>query len=758
MSWTQRRLINSLYLCLLLSVACLGYAEIGQKLPETPFVYGSLLIALVIAYRCEGRFALSIGLSNTIAGVVVLVGGFWLALNLGRQFPDMDSPYALPRTLVSGAGPIMCFLLLAKLFRPKGVSDLWMLHLLGLVQVILACVLAMGSRMDRDAPLFPILLLTYLAVEAWAQRRFYLDREANFNPITAAPPPRRFTLRPVGLFLASLLLAVVIFFSLPLGGLDASIFRGTDATETGASQHMDLNAEGDVQVSDEQVMRIWASRAPGENLILPETFRLRGAVLSNYGERPGEWTPFPFPSITPLLVARETEPTRGRGIRFEYDIDITKTQELGRPRVRGGTDLTSVPLFLPDPPANDFNDRTFRVPAHLGEDNPLHANTFEGLTWLTLKRRTNTVHLFQQYTGSYNNREWEQVLSVLPFEYDGYKNVLLRIPARITASGRIDALTKSVLAWAKLTDNAPVKDKALALERYLSSTGYVYTLERRKQDTTIDPTEDFLINVKQGHCERFASALAIMLRTLGIPSRVVVGYRGAEWNEIGGFNVIRQLHAHAWVEALIGEQVLPGGGKRLRWLSLDPSPLGEAATTNSVITSPLGFARFLWEFFILDFSGQAQRARLMTLLQGTYLGRLIEWWKTLTWWQAVIFVAAVLAFATAAGWGLSRLLRRLRRGRKNRRDARFFSVPFFDRLLRVLSRRGWTPAVGQTAAEFARAVRPHLASHPDTSTVAAVPEAVVSPFYDLRYGGRPLSDQQTTQVNTQLDALQKALT
>ena len=77
------------------------------------------------------------------------------------------------------------------------------------------------------------------------------------------------------------------------------------------------------------------------------------------------------------------------------------------------------------------------------------------------------------------------------------------------------------------------------------------------QDSNLDPTEDFLRNVKQGHCERFATGLTLMLRSAGIPCRLVVGFRGADAKNSlepdNGWYVVRQSHAHAWVEALVGQ-------------------------------------------------------------------------------------------------------------------------------------------------------------------------------------------------------------
>src|SRR5262249_47582110 len=74
---------------------------------------------------------------------------------------------------------------------------------------------------------------------------------------------------------------------------------------------------------------------------------------------------------------------------------------------------------------------------------------------------------------------------------------------------------------------------ARALCQYLATSGeYTYSLEQRRQKLTLDPVEDFLFNVKEGHCERYASALVLMLRTQGVPARMIKGYRGVE--SLGG--------------------------------------------------------------------------------------------------------------------------------------------------------------------------------------------------------------------------------
>src|ERR1700730_383744 len=110
-------------------------------------------------------------------------------------------------------------------------------------------------------------------------------------------------------------------------------------------------------------------------------------------------------------------------------------------------------------------------------------------------------------------------------------------------------------------------DKASAIEHYLK-THYAYTLQLPRTAVK-DPLANFLFERKQGHCEYFASTMAVMLRTLGIPSRVVNGFRSDEFNDLTGNYVVRAKNAHAWAEAFF-----PGYG----WQSFDPTPAGNSGT------------------------------------------------------------------------------------------------------------------------------------------------------------------------------------
>jgi len=759
MSTILDRQILSLYITLLLSVGCLGYAELGQSLPETPYLYSLIFVAIGVAYWAEGKHSLTIAASNALAVGLILAAFGWIVVKLQMRQLVVEPGNGVVREIVTYTGPILCSLLLAKLFRPKSASDQWLLQLLGLVQVILASVLAMSSRMDRDAPLFPVLMLMYLASLSWAIRLFYLREEVDQTSSVLKPASSQvgwFSVIPVGWFLSCIVIAIVIFFCLPQSGSDVSNILGLDTSETGNTSNIDLNADGTIQVSDERVMRIWAKDKNGP-VKLPETLRLRGAILSDYNEGKKTWRPFPASMSAPLELNSAPSEFTEDSIRMEYDIDIAQIQELGKPRQGRFTNNVLVPLFLPDPPSSgNYQANRISTQTRIRNRTPLNMNSFEGQSWLSLAQKLSTISVTHDYTGKLNANEWEQTIKTLPLEYAPYMIGLGKIPKSIETPGRIAKFSQDILVEEKLGAGATDRQKALALERHLGAGKYTYSLNRRKQDSTIDPIEDFLFNVKEGHCERYASALVMMLRSIGIKSRIIIGYRGAEWNELGSFYLVRQLHAHAWVEALVGMDTLADGSRRLQWLVLDPTPMIDAKSNQDDYSSPLTFARYLWEFFILDFSGQAQRAKLLAQFQKTSLGRLIYWWLSLDPWQSISLLIAVLLVLFTSGWLLLRWWRNRRWKSRGNMHASRIAIPFYQRLLRLLSRRGWKPLPSQTPAEFASVVQHQLLTK-NQHDLADIPVSVVPPYYAVRFGGASLDEQQTNSLDQQLQALRLGL-
>ncbi len=153
-------------------------------------------------------------------------------------------------------------------------------------------------------------------------------------------------------------------------------------------------------------------------------------------------------------------------------------------------------------------------------------------------------------------------------------------PGGIDPLASLKRLATSVREEAGL---APEKhlEIARAVKRYLRETGrFEYSDSGQKRPEGIDPFEDFVTNNRRGHCEYFAGALTLMLRSQGIPARFVIGFKASEYNTAGSYYQVRQLHAHAWVEVLLapdkldGEQLPEGHGfdwSGGAWLTLDPT-------------------------------------------------------------------------------------------------------------------------------------------------------------------------------------------
>jgi transglutaminase-like putative cysteine protease len=138
-------------------------------------------------------------------------------------------------------------------------------------------------------------------------------------------------------------------------------------------------------------------------------------------------------------------------------------------------------------------------------------------------------------------------------------------------------------------------ERARRLERHLMGS-YGYTLDFQGRPAG-NPLEDFLFRYKSGQCEYFASSMVLMLRSQGIPARLVTGFLGGEYNPFEGYYVVRDANAHAWVEAY-----LPGEG----WRIFDPTPpAGRPAATATGLAALLrqgwDFLVFRWDRYVLTF-------------------------------------------------------------------------------------------------------------------------------------------------------------
>jgi transglutaminase-like putative cysteine protease len=281
---------------------------------------------------------------------------------------------------------------------------------------------------------------------------------------------------------------------------------------------------------------------------------------------------------------------------------------------------------------------------------------------------------------------------------------------------------------------------ARALERYLARSGeYTYSLDLLHQDTSLDPVLDFLLNVRQGHCECYATALALMLRSQGIPAQVVKGYRGAEGQGDGSY-VVRNRDAHSWVEVMV-ESLPPE--QRLDWLTLDPTPETEAPPAPSFSLFRWLQDRFrdggeVWKAMVLDYDAE-QQANV---------------WDSVTTARGLAVLAAGALTLTAVALAVLLGFPLLRRRRKRFATA----ASFYGRMVALLTRHArLEPQPAQTPREYGEEAGRLLRGRPAAAALADLPARLAELFYRVRFGGRPLSQLEAHAVESELDQLAAAL-
>jgi protein-glutamine gamma-glutamyltransferase len=299
---------------------------------------------------------------------------------------------------------------------------------------------------------------------------------------------------------------------------------------------------------------------------------------------------------------------------------------------------------------------------------------------------------------------------------------------------RVPSLAKQITASA---DNN--YDKAAAVERYLR-THFGYTLQLPRT-VPRDPVANFLFERKQGHCEYFASAMAIMLRTLGIPSRVVNGFRTGEFNDLTSQYLVRGSNAHSWVEAYF-----PGYG----WISFDPTPAAPMQMHTGWSRSLLyvdALASF-WREWVINYDAghQYNLGRAATRNSLEWLQRARGWARRhheallnaarrtsrtvsgspLKWSFAGAVVALLLVFAANAG-RLWRAFRGRRLAARPEKSPSLAATIWYERMTRLLARRGWNKVAAHTPKEF-------LVHIQDEATRKSVAE-FTQHYESARFGG-----------------------
>ena len=516
---------------------------------------------------------------------------------------------------------LLVYLQIVLLFQIKTHRIYWQLHLLSLLQVIVAT--AVSTSLG-----FGILLIIYLFCCLWTGFVFFVVRQENRQsdqvksslPQTwttgvslaeaLRTPKTRFHPR---LALAALrqaagicLFAFLTFLLLPRIGDGTSHQKIIGTRMIGFTDSVRLGELGTAIESEEPVLRLWFFEPGAE-----QAFRLlgppmlRGAVVNYYQN--GTWS-----------IAQ------GQHL-WEQEIEIPRSTA-GSVRQRiAMTPLRERTVFAIYPPTSI--DRQSTVAFNLRTQQ--------------MVRTTSQSTPFDAILGAsgIHNRRQTRITAIGPTDAIG--DVSLLQPFRDAensnaATRRLEPLSKlanRILDENGLTDATTI-ERADAICSYLkSSPRFKYSLTGVKRNPDLDPVVDFLTENPQGHCEYFSSALTLMLRSVGIRARMIIGFRGGNWNHLGAYYQIRQKDAHSWTEAYIPPDEIasfPENGslpstdrfansqiKRGGWLRLDPTPGNsgfDSQMRSGVAWQFFGqmrnYADFLWTKYVIQLDARRQQEEI----------------------------------------------------------------------------------------------------------------------------------------------------
>jgi transglutaminase-like putative cysteine protease len=597
---------------------------------------------------------------------------------------------------------LMLFAMMVRLFSAATTRDYLFLAMLAFATILAAAILTVDTAFLVFFLVFMILAIsTFMALEMRSSAE--AASAAPLEPGTQAARRLRTALGATAgvLAVASLLMGAVIFFLLPrfsAGYLSSYNLQPT--LMSGFSDDVELGEIGEIKKNSSIVMRI---QVEGD-ASAAETMHWRGVVLTNFDGRrwftdereirtltPGEngWFSLPLAEgetqrrTTRLLYSVLLEPIATNSLFYADEPTATRGGFTGQESA-----LSLRRSFL----AVDSTGSVF---------NPFHNYSrlsYEGLSLMP----ANTPADLRAASTAYPESVRGRYLQLPPLD------------------PRISALAQQITA----NLSSPF-DKASAIAAYLR-THYSYTLDLSGTPPTADPLPYFLFTRRAGHCEYFASAMTVMVRSLGIPARYINGFLPGEYNDVGNDYIIRASDAHSWVEAYF-----PGYG----WITFDPTP--PAAESPKNWSARLGeywdWFQLTWSEWVInyDFAHQFQLVQNVERTSRTWTEQMRARWdaahdaavarmlnaqtRLLRWPHHVALGVALLA-ALAALILLGPARKRLRMAWQMRAGrgelSPHLATLHYQKMLQLLERRGLRKTPAQTPLEFATSIGPREIAAP----------------------------------------------
>ena len=286
------------------------------------------------------------------------------------------------------------------------------------------------------------------------------------------------------------------------------------------------------------------------------------------------------------------------------------------------------------------------------------------------------------------------------------------------------------------TDQYKVAEK---VQNYLKNN-YYYELGTPELNREY-PVEDLIFNKKKGHCARFASALAVLLRMKGIPTRVVVGYYTMEKNGIADYYRVRGSNAHAWIEAYI---------ERKGWTIFDATPYAtqmyhhDYLKNRTLYTAVSDWLEYVWYGKIVNFSRGEQTA-------------VVRWLTTILMFMVsnIKYIISVAGFLLALliifyfSFKFKNFFSGFRFVSASRERQVEFADHFYGRMLKILTARKVYKCSNQTPFEFLDSLKKYKYS--DFKTIKMLTEV----FCSVKYGSKKISEKELSDIHEALKVIKK---
>ena len=609
----------------------------------------------------------------------ILLAGFWA----------LDYAY-FSRDLLQATLRLAGFLAAAMIVRARTGRDYFFVKLVALMQLVAAGVLQAGLMFLLCFAAFAVF---GLAAQTSGEIRTNMDPPARVARSGSFAISRRLAALTACVLAAILSLGGALFLVLPRTASAALQGLGRAGVRLpGFASEIRLGEIGQIRMTSTPVLHARIDGPPREWAL-----KWRGSALANFdGKR---WFNPPSAGERIDVEGRSFQPADRQqlfrqGLRISYEVQLKNVS-------------TDVLFFAGIPESVGIEARAvFRTP----------------------------VDSFRLPGGGARGARYEVYRAFLPNDEHPSRNPAaalseadrrryLQVPA---VDPRVAELARS------LTANALARlAKARAIEHYLRTT-FPYAIEPMEE--VDDPVAHFLFERKKGHCEYFSSSMAVMLRSIEIPSRVATGFQSGTFNPMSGWHLVRSSDAHSWVEAF-----LDGYG----WVTFDPTPPDPGARAVTWLSRAglyLDAADVLWQEWVVNYDIERQLALVDRVGRGGRAGAW-DWWELTPLprpdlravdWGAARWLAAGLALLLAiwrfaprlhSWWESRRREQLLRAGRGNASDASIL----YERMLAELRRRGVEKPAWMTPREFAECV---------TGPEAALVGEFTHGYLAFRFGGR----------------------